>query len=113
MVNFGAGRNSVATTDQYLRGYNGAPLNLNGYALLFDCTLVGISISGETSQTWTAEIRKNDAVAVIDSLTMTAARENHDYTKNTDFNEGDRVQIYCNGTSIDRPLVEIFFRRKI
>ncbi len=113
LINFGASRDSVSTTNQYLRTYDGAPTNLNGFTLPFDATLVAISISGQASQTWTAEIRKNDAVAVIDSLTMTASQENHDYTKDTDFNEGDRIQLYCNGTSIDRPLIEVFFRRRI
>ncbi len=70
-------------------------------------------VSGQlATQTYTIEIRKNDAVAVIDSLTVTNARENHDATKNTDFNEGDRIQFYLNGTA-DRPLVTAYFRRRI
>jgi hypothetical protein len=113
MINFGASRNSVATTNVYLRSYDGVPTNLNGFPLLFNATLVGIGISGELSQSWTAEVRKNGTATIQDSLTMTAATENHDYTKNTDFNEGDLIQIYCNGSSIDRPYVELFFRRRI
>ena len=101
-------------TNQYFRTYDGTPLNLNGYALPWDATLVAMSVSGQSaSQTYTVEVRKNDAVGVEDSLTVTNARENHDDTKDTDFNEGDRIQFYCNGSSIDRPLVTAYFRRRI
>ena len=114
ITEYGGGRDSVSMSNQYFRSYDGSPLNLNGYALPWDATLVAISVSGQRSnQTYTVEVRKNDVVAVIDSLTVTNVRENHDATKNTDFNEGDRIQFYCNGTSIDRPLVTAYFRRRI
>ncbi len=86
---------------------------MNGFSLPWDATLVAISLAGESVQTYTIEVRRNDVATVIDSITMTAAREVHDATKNTDFNEGDRIQFYCNGTSIDRPLVTAYFRRRI
>jgi len=113
LINFGASRNTLTVTNQYLYTYDSVPINLNGYTLPYDCTLVGITLSGQTNQTWTAEVRKNDAVGVIDSLVMPAARSAYDYTKNSDFSAGDRVQFYCNGTSVDRPLIEVFFRRRI
>jgi hypothetical protein len=72
-----------------------------------------MTLSGQINQSWTGQIRKNDAVGVIASLAMVAARSAVDYTLNADLNSGDRIQFYCSGTSIDRPLIEVFLRRRI
>lgn len=112
-IEIGCGRNSLNTTNQYLRTYNGTPMNLTGIPLPFDATLVGITMTGSSNiQTWTAEVRRNDFATVIDSLTITNAYENHTWSKNIDFNEGDRIKIYCNGTNISHPQVRTFFRRR-
>jgi len=114
MVNTSFGRNNANTTNQYLRGAGDTPSNLNGFVLPFDATLVGKSMSEDVNtQTWTAEVRRNDSVTILDSLTITNQYENHDYTNDIDFNEGDRVQVYLNGTSINYPSVTLFFRRRI
>ena len=87
---------------------------MNGFVLPFNSTLVGISMSEElNTQTWTAEVRSNDAVTILDSLTITNQYSNQTYASDTDFNEGDRVQVYLNGSSIDYPEVTLFFRRRI
>lgn len=114
MINFGASRDSISTTDQYLRTFDGAPTNLNGYALPWDATLVALSASGQVNtQTYTLEVRKNGVATVESSITMTNQFSNYDDTIDVDFNAGDRVQFYCNGTGIDRPLIEAYFRRRL
>lgn len=112
VIEIGCGRNSTSTTDQYLRTFNGTPMNLTGIALPFDATLVGMSMSGASnSQTWTAQVGKNDVATVLDSLTITNSYENHSWSKDTDFSAGDRIQVYMSGTNINNPQVRLYFRR--
>lgn len=107
------GRNHRTVTDQYLRSEGNVPNNQNGFVLPWDATLVSMSMSGsKNDQTWTAEVRKNGGGIVQDSLTITNQYSNYNENNNTDFNAGDRVMIYCNGTSIDHPHVTLFFRRR-
>jgi hypothetical protein len=112
VLEIGCGRNSANTTDQYLRTFNGTPMNQTGVALPFDATLVGMSMSGQSNtQTWTAQVGKNDLATVEDSLTITNAYENHTWSKDTDFSAGDRIQVYLSGTNINYPQVRLYFRR--
>ncbi|MBT8315313.1 MAG: hypothetical protein KJP26_12710 [Maribacter sp.] len=78
-----------------------------------DGTITAITAQSNASQTWTLEIRKNDATTVITSLNMTAQTGNHSNSLNIDINEGDYIQAYCNGSSIDYPqtLIEIAWRK--
>jgi len=112
VIQIGAARNSRNTTNQYLRSYNGVPMNITGVPLPFDATLVGIAMAGEeTNQTWTAYVRKNDSATNITSLGITNAYENHTWSEDEDFSAGDRIQIYMSGNSIDYPHVTLYFRR--
>jgi len=107
------GRNHPTVTNQYLRNEGGVPTNLNGFVLPWNATLISISMSGNlNTQTWTAEIRKNGGGIGLDTLTIVNNYTNYSDTNNIDFNAGDRIQIYCNGTSIDYPHVTLFFRRR-
>jgi len=106
-------RNNNSVTDIYLSLYDRGPSNLIPYVLPFDATLVGMTLSC-TSNTvsWTGEVRKNGVAAVEDSLSIANQYTNYDFTKNTDFDAGDRIEIYMNGTSIPRPSVGLYFRRR-
>jgi len=108
-----AGRNSNNVTTQFLRGEADTPWNLNGFVLPWNATLVSISMSGSVdNQTWAVEVRKNGTSTVIDSLTISNQFSNFDNSKNTDFNAGDRIQVYCNGYFIKYPHASLFFRRR-
>jgi len=108
-----AGRNSNNVTTQFLRGEADTPWNLNGFVLPWNATLISMTMSENVNnQTWTAEVRKNGIATVIDSLTITNQYSNFDNLKNTDFNAGDRIQIYCNGYFVKYPYVTLFFRRR-
>jgi hypothetical protein len=107
------GRNHPTVTDQFLRGEGDVPSNQNGFVLPWDATLVSMSMSGAlNTQSWTAEVKVNGGGITKDSLSITNQYSNYNNNNNTDFNVGDRVMIYCNGTSIDRPHVTLFFRRR-
>ena len=109
-----AGRNRNVTNSQYLRLSGNVPSNLNGFPLPYDAVLVGMTLSENlNTQTWTAEVRKNGLLVIEDSLTLINNYSISDFTKNTDFNKNDRIQIYMNGTGISYPGVSLFFRRRI
>lgn len=109
----GWGRNSGNTTNQFLRQFNGALSSQNGWRMIRDGTITAVTAQSNRNQTWTLEIRKNDSATVIASLTMSATQGNHDNTLNIDFNEGDFIQAYCNGISVDYPqaLIEVAWRK--
>ncbi|WP_282118155.1 beta strand repeat-containing protein [Maribacter aquivivus] len=109
----GWGRNSNNTSNEYLRQFNGALSNQNGWRIVRNGTITAISAQSDIDQTWTFEVRKNDATTVIASITMTGVQGNHNNTLNVDINEGDFIQAYCNGTSVDYPetLIEIAWRK--
>jgi len=114
VLHISAGRNNPSASNQYLRISDGAPMNLNGFVLPYDATLIGISMSGrDNNETWTAEIRRNGSVTVLSSLQIVNAYQNYDFTKNVNFDAGDRVMIYLNGTTISYPFVTAYFRRRI
>lgn len=109
----GWGRNSDNTTNEYLRQFNGALSSDNGWRMIRNGTITAISAQSNINQNWTLEIRKNDVTTVITSITMTGVQGNHNNTINVDINEGDFIQAYCNGVSIDYPevLIEIAWRK--
>ena len=109
----GWGRNSGNTSNQYLRQFNGALSNQNGWRMIRDGTITAITAQSNINQTWTLEIRKNDSPTVIASILITNAQGDHDNTINIDFSEGDFLQAFCNGASVDYPqtLIEVAWRK--
>lgn len=113
IIQISGSRKSVSTTDQYLRHLDGTPFNQSGTALPWNATLIGISMSEQDdNQTWTVQVRKNDASTSLASLTITNAYENHSWDEDVDFSAGDRIQLYLSGTSIDYPQATAYFRRR-
>jgi len=113
IIQHDVGRNHSSVTDQFLRSEGDTPVNLNGFVLPWDATLVSISMSENlNTQTWSAEVRKNGGGVAQDSLTITNQYSNYNNNNNTDFSAGDRIMVYCFGTSIDYPHVTLFFRRR-
>jgi len=109
-----AGNNNTNVTNQYLKQVDGIYTNINGFLLPNNTTLVCIVASSKIgiNATWTAEIRKNGSPTVIDSITITNSDRAYDSTKNTDFNAGDIIEIYMNGTGINSPKVILHLRRR-
>ncbi|NER18612.1 hypothetical protein [Spongiivirga citrea] len=110
---FGWGRNDANTTDEYLRQYNGALSNNNGWRMIRDGTITAITVQTDAAESCTIEIRKNDTTTIVSSLTLTNEEGRHDNTINIDFNEGDFLQCFLNGTDINFPqvLIEIAWRK--
>ncbi|MBT2161890.1 hypothetical protein [Zobellia barbeyronii] len=109
----GWGVNNPATTLAYMRQFNGAESDKNGWRMLRDGTITGITVQTENANTWTLEIRKNDGLIPIAVLAIAATEGGQDDTINIDFNQGDFLQAYCNGTAVEYPetLIEIAWRK--
>lgn len=109
----GWGRNSAATTNEYLRQFNGATSDSNGWRIIRDATITAISAQTNSATTWVLEIRKNDATTNVLTLNLNLEEGKHDNSINIDVNEGDFIQAYCNGTNVEHPqtLIEIAWRK--
>ncbi len=107
------GRNSTNTTNEYLRQINGALSNNSGWRMIRNGRITAISVQGDTNQTYTIEIRRNDTNIVLTSINVQNSQGNHDAAVNVDFEEGDFLQCYLNGNNIEYPqvLIEIAWRQ--
>jgi len=105
-----ATRNSVAS-NIYLSGPDGTFMNKSPFILPFDATLVYLSVATDGNETWTAEIHVNGVLKPGATLSIT--NNNASYgIYNIDFNAGDKIMLYCNGTAIFRPRINAIFIRR-
>ncbi len=106
-----AGRNNNNTTNIYLRDANGMPSNTSPFTLPFNSTLVYMSSSTNGNETWTGEVHIALSLITGAALSITAADSGYNlYSIN--FNAGDKVQLYCNGSSINDPRLTAIFRKR-
>lgn len=97
------------TKNQYLYFYAGSlPSNNSGLRLSRNATIVSLSGQFDSVDTGTFEIRKNDNISSITSLTVTSSIGNHDNTPNINLNEGDYIQSYFSSSSkVPDPMIII------
>lgn len=110
-ITFNASRNSSNTSNIYLRTGDGTPTNISRFILPWNCTLIAISTSTNSSETWVAEVHSGLSLVSGASLSSVATTSNYS-TYNIDFNAGDDISLYCNGTGIDNPRIMVVFRRR-
>lgn len=110
-LSFRAGRSANAT-NIYLRDADGVPSNLSPYILPFDAYLIGISASTDGAETWTAEVHKELSLISGATLDITAADSGQRSDLEISLNAGDEINLYCNGTAINRPTVTVFFKKR-
>jgi len=106
------GRNSATVSNVYLRSPDRVPTNLSGFIVPVDSTIFAIGAGTNGAETWVAEVRKNGVAAVIASLSMAAETKKYTDTLNVDVDAGDEIQMYCNGTNINRPAMLVLLRRR-
>jgi len=120
LIGWGRNRSNAGSDDplltQYLRQYNGAPSDLNGWRMIRKGTITAITIqtNSNSSADYTVEIRKNDSATAI--LTLPVAKTEsgkHVTTINVDFDEGEFLQCYLNASAVAYPqvLIEIAWRQ--
>lgn len=102
------GRDSANNTTEYARIATFTS-NQAGNRLIRDATLVGMSIQTNGSETWNARVRKNGSLTDLASLAAGAVAGAQDSSFNIDFTAGDQIQVYIDGTSIDRPVIKLEF----
>lgn len=105
------GKNNLAT-NSYINGPDGIPMNISPFILPFDAYLVSMSASTDGNETWTAEVHVNSVLKAGATLPIVAADNAYHYTYSSiTFGAGDKIMIYCNGSSINKPRVNVVFGR--
>jgi hypothetical protein len=108
----GASRDRLVTTNIYLRTHDNIPTNVSPIILPFNSTLIAISASCSSASTWVAEVHLAGSLVTGAILNIAAAVKAYRNDLTIDFNAGDGVQIYCNGTGVPFPNVDLIFRRR-
>lgn len=103
------GRDSTNNSNEYLRFGGAFTSNQSSGRLERNMTLVGIAVQTNGTETWTARVRKNGNLTNLASLAVTAADGSQETTTNVDFNAGDKIEVYCDGSGINRPVVRLIF----
>jgi hypothetical protein len=75
----------------------------NGYLMTRDATITALCARSRSSNNWSIEIRKNDVVTSLSTLSVVGGEGIAD-TLDVDVNAGDFVQLFINGSGIDHPL---------
>lgn len=111
MIGWGINNNNA--TYRYLKQFNGADSDKNGWRMIRNGTITSITAQTDSDNTWVLEIRKNDSVTPIATLNINNTTGNHNTALDIDFDEGDYLQAYCNGEDVNRPetLIEIAWRK--
>jgi hypothetical protein len=106
-----ASRNGIVT-NTYLQGPGSVFTNSSPFILPFNCTLIALAASCNVAGTWTAEVHKLNALVAGATLALVAANSNSRNDLAIDFNLGDGIQLFMNGTTIDRPHIQAVLRRR-
>jgi hypothetical protein len=72
-------------------------------------TLIGISAQTQNTETWNVRVRKNGVLTNLASLALTGVSGGQINTLNVDFDAGDVVQVYIDGTSVSSPVIKLEF----
>lgn len=112
MHQYFAGRDNPNSTNEYAKTVGAFTSNQTGIRLHKDMTLVGMSIQTNGVETWTARVRKNGGAANLASLASGGAAGAHATNTDVDFSAGDVIQVYIDGTHINRPFIMLEFAPK-
>lgn len=108
-----ASTNSIDVTNRYLES-DGSGLFQSPFILPENCILKYISASSANIASWTAEVHVNGTPVSGAELVITSNNKGYiKFEPGINFNEGDEVQLYVNGTSISKPRINAFFCTKI
>jgi hypothetical protein len=101
--------NSNRVTNQYISS-DGIGMFLSPFILPEDATLKYMSASCAVTGTWTAEVHVNGTLFTGATVTVTSAKKAYiKFTSILSFNAGDEIQLYLNGTNIDKPRISAVF----
>ena len=103
-----ASKNAL-TTNSYLKHTDGLFTNVNPYIVSIISKIKILTISTENVESWTGEIRVDSGSGYTTVATLTASSESYkiDNSLNILVNPGDKIALYCNGTNILNPVIDI------
>lgn len=104
------GRNGVAG-NQYLSYMGGGMSSDSGYRPSNSATIVSMSVQTSTSDDYSIDIRKNDTLTGIASLSVSGSDNAGEITTDVNLTIGDFLQCYLNytgsGSGVEDPVVVI------
>ena len=106
-----SGRDSANNSNEYAR-FGLFTSNQAGGRLMRNVTLTAIAAQTNGAETWTVRVRKNGSVTNLASLAITAASGDQATNLNVDFNAGDDIEVYIDGSNIDRPAIRLEFQQR-
>lgn len=106
-----ASRNANKATNVYLRMADGLPTNETPFILPYNCTLTNLTAANNGAETWIGEVRIGGTLVTGAFITITAATSGTAVV-DVDFNAGDAIQLFCNGTDVKDPMLNLFFERR-
>ena len=106
-----AGRNNPNVTNSYLNS-DETPTNITPMVLSTNATLVAMSIASNGPENWTAQVRVGNVLVPGASLASGGLAKAYSSAYSIDFSAGDGVQLYCSGTTINRPRAILWFKRR-
>ena len=74
--------------------------------------LIGISIQTNGAETWTARVRKNDSPTNLASLAAAAVAGAQTSALNVNFDAGDKIEVFIDGTGVNRPIIVLEFAER-
>jgi len=111
--NIGASRNNANVTNQFLRHFNGTPYNQVPVPMNQNSTITQITLRGKLAQTWQAIIATGTSASdIIGFVDSGGANYSSDDTIDIDIAQGVGLYLYCSGTSIDYPRIDVYYKRR-
>lgn len=110
IVNVGGGR-ANNTSNAYLNGVGGEFMNITPFILPFNARLTNISAANTGIETWIGEVHTSGTVVTGATISIVATSSAW-ATYSINFNAGDRVMLYCNGSVISSPRIDAIFLKR-
>jgi hypothetical protein len=108
-MTIGATRNAIAN-QVYLRQHNNVPTNVTPVVLPWDAVLTNIVASCSESTTWSGEVHINNTLVAGALVAISADVSGIANNIDIPFNQGDLIEIFCNGV-VNRPNIQAIFRK--
>lgn len=108
-----AGSDSYNVTNSYLKTIGNTYSNTSTYVVAFDCVITSISAMSNNSMGWNAEIRRNGNILPLYSLSVPSGNNQTAFANmiSIPLSAGDRIEFYCNGTSVSFPNISAWFAK--
>ena len=103
-------RSGGAVNTVYLRSGDGTPYNTTPMIMPFNGTIKYISISTSANSTWTGEVRNNGTAITGATISNTTTGTYSSF--NINVNEGAKLQLYCNGSSVANPRMTVLIVKR-